>query len=111
MASQIEDGGQNSHGNLPPATPAYVFRGHTSAVNALHFFSNNAYLASADADGWIVVWSLVTRRPNAVWRAHQGGILGIKNWGETTLITYVTGLKNGQQGRADCFLVMEEIMP
>ena len=83
----IESG--SSSGNLPPATPTYVFRGHDSALHALHFFSGNRYLASADAEGWIIVWNLATRRAAAVWKAHDGSVLGIKNWGSEMLVTYV----------------------
>ena len=79
---------ETSAGNLPPATPVYVFRGHTATLHALHFFASNRYLASADADGWVIIWSLATRRPVAVWQAHKGSILGIKNWGNGRLITY-----------------------
>lgn len=78
-----------STGNLPPATPAYIFRGHTSTLHAIHFFSANRYLASADAEGWVIIWSLASRRPVAVWKAHEGGILGVKNWGDEILLTYV----------------------
>lgn len=77
-----------SPGNLPPATPAYVFRGHTAALHALHFFASNRCLASADADGWVIIWSLATRRPAAVWQAHKGSILGVKDWGNERLVTY-----------------------
>lgn len=70
-----------------PATPAFILRGHAFTVHALHFFASNAYLASADSDGWLVVWSLASKRAVAVWKAHASGILGIKDWDEERLIT------------------------
>lgn len=82
-------------GLLPPATPAYVLRGHAAPIHALNFFSQNAHLLSGDADGWMVVWSTVTKRPVAVWKAHEGAILEAKGFhykesGEMEIFTYVT---------------------
>ena len=75
--------------NTPsPALPAYILRGHASTLHALHFFGSNAYLASADSDGWLVIWSLATKRALAVWKAHSAGVLGVKDWGIERLITY-----------------------
>lgn len=76
-----------------PAVPSFILRGHASTIHALHFFSSNAYLASADSDGWVVVWSLASKRAAAVWKAHESGILGLKDWGEERLITWVNGNK------------------
>lgn len=70
-----------------PAVPAFILRGHASTVHALHFFASNAYLASADSDGWLVIWSLASKRAVAVWKAHGAGILGIKDWENERLIT------------------------
>lgn len=55
-------------------------------------------LLTGDADGWVVAWDLATRRPRAVWRAHEGTVLGVGEWagsgGETgRIITYVAGLQ------------------
>jgi ASTRA-associated protein 1 len=69
------------------AVPSFILRGHASTIHALHFFASNSYLASADSDGWVVVWSLATKRAVAVWKAHDAGILGLKDWGEERLIT------------------------
>lgn len=33
---------------------------------------------SADADGWVVVWDVVTKRAVAVWKAHGEGVLGVE---------------------------------
>lgn len=47
---------------------------------------------TGDAEGWIVVWDLVSKRAAAVWKAHEGIILGVGEWtdivgGEKRLIT------------------------
>jgi WD40 repeat protein len=70
-----------------PPVPAFILRGHASTVHALHFFASNAYLASADSDGWVVIWSLSSKRAVAVWKAHAAGILGMKDWESERLIT------------------------
>lgn len=71
-----------------PAVPKFILRGHESTIHALHFFASNAFLASGDGDGWIVLWSLTTKRGVAVWKGHDGGIMGIKDWtgDETSVI-------------------------
>ena len=66
---------------LPPAQPSYVFRGHGTAVHAVAFSPSNHRLLTADATGWIVSWSLATRRPAAAWRAHTDSVLGVAWWG------------------------------
>ncbi|KAK5060192.1 hypothetical protein LTR84_010077 [Exophiala bonariae] len=71
----------------PPA-PTYVLRGHSSAVHALEFFGSNTYLASGDTDGWLVIWKLSSKRPVAVWKAHEGGLMQIKQWTGERLITH-----------------------
>ncbi|KAJ6184405.1 hypothetical protein N7519_005706 [Penicillium mononematosum] len=58
-----------------PATPIYILRGHASPVHALHIYSQNLRLVSGDANGWIVVWDLVTKRPVTAWKAHEGAVL------------------------------------
>lgn len=75
--------------SLPPATPTYILRGHSSTVQALLFFDNNLHLASGDSDGWVVIWSLSSKRPVGVWKAHDSGITGIQVWTTDKLITYV----------------------
>ncbi|KAF8853719.1 WD domain-containing protein [Acephala macrosclerotiorum] len=73
---------------LPPAQPAYILRGHGSQISITAFIRSNTRLLTGDSDGWIVVWSLATKRPVAVWRAHEGSILGINAWGPEKLITH-----------------------
>ncbi|KXJ89162.1 WD40-repeat-containing domain protein [Microdochium bolleyi] len=76
-----------SHPSQPP-TPKSVLRGHESQVHAAAFVRNNQRLATGDADGFVVLWDLATRRPRAVWRAHTSAILGIASWGCDRLITH-----------------------
>lgn len=73
--------------NRPP-TPAYIFRGHEAAIHALHFFHANHFFASGDVNGWIVIWRLTTKRPVAVWKAHDAAVSGIKDWRGDRLITH-----------------------
>ncbi|KAJ5832757.1 hypothetical protein N7474_001068 [Penicillium riverlandense] len=63
-----------------PATPIYILRGHTAPIHALHIFNHNLRLISGDADGWIVVWDLVTKRAVTVWKAHSGAVLEVKGF-------------------------------
>ncbi|KAL8807949.1 MAG: hypothetical protein Q9182_000415 [Xanthomendoza sp. 2 TL-2023] len=73
---------------LPPAQPSFVLRGHSAQVHAVRFIQGNARLLSADAEGWIVSWSLASKRPVAVWRAHINAVLGISSWGQDRIITH-----------------------
>lgn len=72
---------------LPAPQPAYVLRGHASQIHATRFIRSNSRLVTGDGEGWVVVWSLTSKRPTAVWQAHQGSILGVEAWGEDKLIT------------------------
>lgn len=73
---------------LPPAQPAFILRGHSAQVHALHFTHGNTRLLTADAEGWIVSWNLAIKRPVAVWKAHDEAILGIGSWGSDRIITH-----------------------
>ena len=89
---------------LPPAQPAYVLRGHSAQIHALHFMRGNSRLLTGDADGWVVCWDVTYKRAVAVWRAHQNAILGFGDWEERrAVITH--GRDNQlivwQLGRAD----------
>lgn len=74
---------------LPPAQPAFILRGHSAQIHALHFTEGNTRLLTADADGWIVSWNLSFKRPVAVWKAHGNAILGVGTWGSDRVITLV----------------------
>ncbi|BFZ63389.1 Guanine nucleotide binding protein (G protein), beta polypeptide 1-like [Saitoella coloradoensis] len=66
--------------SLPPPVPSYIFRGHASQINTLAFLPSSSDLITGDADGFVVIWSLTTRRPRAVWRAHKEGLLKVEGW-------------------------------
>lgn len=76
-----------------PATPVYILRGHTAPIHALHIYNQNLRLISGDANGWIVVWDLVTKRPVASWKSHAGAVLEVKGFklgsGVTEIYTYL----------------------
>ncbi len=71
----------------PPAQPYYILRGHAAQIHSTSFIKANTRLVTGDADGWIVVWGLETKRATAVWRAHEGAILESAAWGQDRLIT------------------------
>lgn len=72
---------------LPPAQPSYILRGHASQIHSVRFVRHNTRLLTGDADGWIVFWKLETKRALAVWKAHDGAILGAAEWGHDRVIT------------------------
>lgn len=100
MTTAAEQSSSSSSSLHPPATPRYILRGHASPIHALHFFGLNSRLASADADGWIVIWDVVTKRPRVVWKAHEGSVLEVKGFltntenenggGEMEVFTYAS---------------------
>ncbi|PSN61882.1 WD40 repeat-like protein [Corynespora cassiicola Philippines] len=73
---------------LAPAQPAYILRGHTSQIHSVQFVRQNRRLLTGDADGWVVYWRLESKRPLAVWRAHDATILGTAEWPSDRLITH-----------------------
>ncbi|KAF7903445.1 uncharacterized protein EAF01_006494 [Botrytis porri] len=62
--------------------PSYILRGHATPIHAAKFIRGNTRLITGDAEGWVVMWSLESRRGTAVWRAHEGVLLGVGEWGE-----------------------------
>lgn len=70
-----------------PPQPEYILRGHNAHITALRFSRSNTRLLTADADGWLIVWSLSTKRPVAVWKAHEQTVLGIEDWNEDFYLT------------------------
>ncbi|KAI9721931.1 MAG: hypothetical protein M1812_001888 [Candelaria pacifica] len=73
--------------SLPPAQPIYVFRGHVAQIHTVTFIRSNSRLITGDANGWIVIWRLTTKRPVAVWKAHNNAILGTEAWGNCRIMT------------------------
>lgn len=63
-----------------PAAPVYILRGHGSAIHALNICHQNLRLISGDANGWIIIWDLVTKRPVAAWKAHAGAVLEVRGF-------------------------------
>ncbi|KAH8728698.1 WD40-repeat-containing domain protein [Phaeosphaeriaceae sp. PMI808] len=72
---------------LSPAQPYYILRGHASQIHSVQFVRQNTRLLTGDADGWVVYWRLESKRPLAVWKAHDGAILGTDEWGRDKFIT------------------------
>jgi WD40 repeat protein len=81
MTSQLQKS------SLPPAQPAYVFRGHSEQIHSVQILQNNTRLLTGDAAGWLVLWKLESKRPVAVWKAHDAAILGTAEWGSNRIIT------------------------
>ncbi|KAK7188196.1 hypothetical protein DPSP01_014803 [Paraphaeosphaeria sporulosa] len=71
-----------------PAQPSYIFRGHTAQVHSVELLRCNTCLLTGDADGWVVCWKLDTKRPLAVWKAHNAAILATAEWGPEKVITH-----------------------
>jgi WD40 repeat protein len=72
---------------LPPAQPAYVLRGHNAQIHSVCFVRHNTRLLTGDADGWLVLWNLASKRPVAVWRGHAAAILACFAWEDHRLIS------------------------
>ncbi|KAH7116015.1 WD40-repeat-containing domain protein [Dendryphion nanum] len=51
---------------LPPAQPTYIFRGHTAHIHSVQILHQNTRLLTGDADGWLVLWKLESKRPLAL---------------------------------------------
>ncbi|QIW99373.1 hypothetical protein AMS68_004891 [Peltaster fructicola] len=88
--------------SLPPAQPAYILRGHQAQIHAVHFFRHNTRLLTGDADGWVILWSIPTKRAVAVWRAHTNTVLGLAVWADDKIITH------GRDGKLCVWQVREE---
>lgn len=73
----------------PPAQPAFILRGHSAQLHAVHFTPRNRRLLTGDADGWVISWNLSFKRPVAVWKAHAKTLLGLGSWAEDRVITWV----------------------
>jgi ASTRA-associated protein 1 len=76
---------------LPPS-PAHILRGHEAQLNTLSFSTDNQRLYSGDSSGQVTITSTHSLRPLASWEAHTDGILGIQEWNDDNIITFVQGL-------------------
>lgn len=54
-----------------------ALRGHKSPISCFCRHEND--LVSADREGYIILWNLATKRPSAVWKAHEGHIVTLRN--------------------------------
>jgi hypothetical protein len=72
---------------LAAAQPSYIFRGHAARIHSVQLVRHNSRLLTGDADGWVVYWKLESKRPVAVWRAHDAAILGTAEWGLDKIVT------------------------
>lgn len=57
-----------------------ILRAHKSTVRSLGFTPNGQYLVSGDDEGFCCFWSLETRRPLAIWKAHDNAMLTTEFW-------------------------------
>ena len=73
---------------LAPAQPTYVLRGHAAPVHCVQFVNSNAHLITGDAEGWVVIWDVTTKRPLSVWRAHDEALLATAAWAPDRIITH-----------------------
>ncbi len=71
----------------PPAQPIYILRGHHAQIHTVAFLRANTRLLTGDGDGWIVLWALATKRPTAVWKAHDNAVVAVALWGPNRLVT------------------------
>ena len=88
---------------LPAPRPVYILRGHAAQIHSVRFARRNTRLLTGDAHGWVVFWKVETKRALAVWKAHDGAILGTAEWGCDKIITYVAVAACGRKGlTGDC---------
>jgi ASTRA-associated protein 1 len=73
---------------LPPPQPTYVLRGHAAQIHAIQFSPSNSRLLTGDAEGYVICWSLSSKRPLASWRSHSSSVLGLAWCGEDVAVTY-----------------------
>lgn len=72
---------------LPPLQPTYILRGQAAQVHALEFSPTNSHLLSGDAEGYVICWSLASKRATASWRPHTTAVLGIAWWTQDIIVT------------------------
>ena len=89
MSIDVDQQQQHRQSQRDPAQPSYVLRGHTAHIHSVQIVRRNTCLLTGDADGWLVCWTLDTKRPLAVWKAHDAAILGTTEWGPDKIITCV----------------------
>lgn len=63
---------------MPGPFPLATLRAHAFPVTCVEFHCSNEYLVSGDEGGWCILWSILWRRPIAVWKAHTEPCLVVK---------------------------------
>ncbi|KAF8656270.1 hypothetical protein AX16_002706 [Volvariella volvacea WC 439] len=71
----------------PPPAPSHLLRSHPAPVHVLSISDDNERIYSGDASGIVIVTSTRSLRPVTSWKAHDGPLLGIQEWGRR-LITH-----------------------
>ncbi|TID25980.1 WD40 repeat-like protein [Venturia nashicola] len=87
---------------LPPAQPLYILRGHKAQVHAVKFIRSNRRLLTGDADGFVILWDIVSKRARVVWRAHLKSVLGLGSWGGDKVLSH------GRDGTLKVWQLREE---
>ncbi|KAM9893874.1 hypothetical protein OXX79_009074 [Metschnikowia pulcherrima] len=57
--------------------PKFSLRAHKAALTCIAHHLGT--IVSSDRDGWIIIWNITSRRPMALWKAHEGHILTLKS--------------------------------
>lgn len=65
---------------MPAPPPSTVFRYHAYPVHAAAFSTDNTLLYAGDEEGWLSITDTKTKRVVAHWRAHEKGVLAVKDW-------------------------------
>lgn len=72
--------------STPPAP--FQLRGHPFAVTAVAVHESNSTVASGDEGGWVIWWSLRTRRPLVIFRPHTKAVVSLQWASSTKLLTH-----------------------
>lgn len=67
-----------------------TLRAHQATVTSVGFHTSGLWLFSGDEKGWVVWWDLLSKRPKAIWRAHDLALLAVKYLGSSELEGIVT---------------------
>ncbi|KAK9234886.1 WD40 repeat-like protein [Lipomyces kononenkoae] len=70
-----------------PAAVA-TLRAQSYTITTVAFHASNLRIVSGDDEGWCIQWSLVTRRPITVWKAHGAALLSVKWMSDELLLTH-----------------------
>ncbi|KAK9479021.1 WD40 repeat-like protein [Lipomyces japonicus] len=65
-----------------------TLRAHNSPITSVAFHADNTRLVSGDEEGWVIQWSIITRRPMSIFRPHRGVILALHWLKDDLLLTH-----------------------